>query len=269
MHSSIDTSTLNLKKVKSLPKYANTKGYKLGSYGSGCYLDAPGFPSYMIQALYTRNGNTPDGAPEQVLELDGVLYVVEPAHGVTQESHEKPLHRLYKPLPIDHIRVQMWMANVYRYFHNCYRDKEAQDKMMVFPLPNYKLETPTPFSIKPGAPEAELSKIQAKIDAELARCKAVNEARLLHAEQVAIPENHLAVITIRKFYPDYEPNLNWIDCPLKSTGQEDWWETSAQRPEAEECMHRNALDSGSFSATWVHPKAPGKHCLWCGRTNPE
>lgn len=274
MHSSIDTSTLNLDEIRKLPIYEMPPTYHLGGYGSGCFLDAPGFPSYMVQPIYNRHGNTPNNAPNHVLDVMGHLYIVDPISEDTKwEDHYAAyralLHRIWSPLPMEHERVQLWIAATYRHFHQCYRDVERPEYgnpgTLIYPTPDYTLEHPRQLCLTPGTPEAEASKIQEAIDAELARVKALNEAEELRAQRIAIPENHRAVLSIQEFYPGHAPHLEWIANPPKTEGQVGWWETSAERPTPETCVPRNSLVR---SGIWNHPKEPGHHCHFCGHTNP-
>ena len=275
MHSSIDTSTLNIEKIKQLPTYKLPPTYRLGSYGSGCAFDAPGFPSYMVQPIYTGNGGSPRKAPDAVLELDGTLYILRGQQGGDWDAHyalyQKRLHSLWVPLPMDHVRVQMWMKDAYRHWHHCYRDVERPEYKkpgtLIYPIPYYKLARPSTIKITPGTPEAEVTKIQYAIQCELDRVKAENEFEEMRAKRIAIPENHQAVLHIQKFYPEYQPNLEWIANPPESEGRGSWWETAAERPNAETCTPRNSLMGGGWN--WRHPKEPGHHCHFCGRTNPS
>lgn len=277
MHPSIDTSTLNLDEIRKLPTYELPVGYFLGGYGSGCYLDAPGFPSYMVQPVYTRQGNSPSHGPELVLELDGVLYAVKPeCRGGSWEEHhaayERLLHRIWKPLPLDHERVYLWKLHVYQHFNHCYRDVERPEYnkpgTLIFPLPHYKLEHPRTFSILATATDEEIAKIREAQDAEIARVRSLNEAEQLRCARVAVPDNHLAVITIRKFYPTYEAEQNYIDAAPR-LAQADWWETASEKPAPEACEPRNSLGKGSHTVTWMHSKKPGHHCHFCGHDNPK
>ena len=273
MHPSIDISTLNLEQVRRLPSYELPKGRHLGSYGMGCHLDAPGFPSYMVQNIYTGRGNSPEApqAATVVLDVEGVLRVLQ-TNSTSEETYSQRLRRIWAPLPLDHERVQMWMANIYRHFRHCYQDVERPEYgrpgMLIYPLPSYKKELPKTFRVPASASEEDMTLLRHQMQAEMDRVNLVNDQEEARAARIAIPDNHQAVRTIRKFYPDYQPNLEWIAAPPASTGQEDWWETAAVRPEPSECIHRNNLTGGVYSSTWAHPTKPGTHCLWCGRTNP-
>ena len=68
----------------------------------------------------------------------------------------------------------------------------------------------------------------------------------------AIPENHAAVVTIRRYYPDYEPELDLIANPPAHPG--DWWERLAEKPTPETCP-------GKYGQK--HPMG-GTWCQMCG-----
>lgn len=277
MHASIDTSTLNFEEIRKLPTCELSPSRTLGPYGSGCHLDAPGFPSYMVQPIYTRRGDTPQNknAPTMVLAVEDTLRVLqrntfEGSWDAMHAAYQKILHRIWKPLPMEHERVQMWMANVYRHFHHCYQDMERPDYnrpgTLIYPIPSYKKELPRTFHASANASDEEMTLLKLAMQAEMDRVRSLNDLEESRAKRIATPENHQAVLAIREFYPDYQPNLEWIANPPKSMGQEDWWETAATQPEPSECIHRNALRGSRVP--WTHPTEPGKHCLWCGRTNP-
>ena len=276
MHPSIDTSTLNLPAIRRLKTYHLPPTYRLGGYGSACYLDAPGFPSYMVQGVYNKFGGTPMGAPGHVLNVENTLYVMEPLRREVGSwddhwaAYRKLLHSLWIPLPLEHERVQLWMAHVYQHFSHCYRDSERleHDKpgTLVFPLPDYALKQPKVLSIPATSTDEEIAQIRdsQRLENELAR--ALNTIEHTRAVRIAIPENHQAVLSIREFYPEHEPNLGWIICPPRLP-QADWWETSAECPTPETCTPRNSLQ-GRGLGEWSHPKDPGHHCHFCGHTNP-
>jgi hypothetical protein len=71
--------------------------------------------------------------------------------------------------------------------------------------------------------------------------------------ELATPENHLAVQSIRKFYPEYEPELELIlHPPTRIEGL--WWELLAEAPAPEECVDGHG---------WRHP-INKTWCQWCG-----
>ena len=275
MHPSIDLSTLDLDKVRKLPTYKMPPTYRLGSYGQGCAGDAPGFPTYMIQPVYNQFGNSPRKAPDCVLNIEGVNYILRGEQAIDWDKHyasfQKRCRSIWKPLPMDHPRVQLWIEHTYQHAAHCYRDVERPEHgkpgTLIYPLSHMFLASPREIRVTPGSPEAEIAKVQQAIDAELARVKAKNEFEEMRAQRVAIPENHFAVIRIREFYPEHQPNLELIANPPKLS-QADWWETAAECPTPETCVPRNSL-GGFGSYDWRHPVRPGHHCHFCGHTNPE
>ena len=110
--------TLDANAVNALPVAKIKEGWHVGSPGMGCFLDAPGFPSYYLQPVYDARGNTPRGAPGAVLRgTDGAYHVVD-----TLRGRDALLRSLYLPLPVDHPRVQAWIGEVARHMAHCYPD---------------------------------------------------------------------------------------------------------------------------------------------------
>ena len=278
MHASIDISTLNIAAVKQLKTYTLPPSYHLGGYGSACSLDAPGFPSYMVQGVYTKFGNTPSKAPGHVLSIDGSLYIMEPprihAYGSWEAywaAYRKLLHSVWRPLPLDHERVQLWMAHVYQHFARCYRDVERPEHgrpgTLIFPIPDFQIKHPKVLTIPATATDKEITQIRESQRLENELTESLNATERIRAEYVATPENHLAVLSIREFYPEHQPNLEWIANPPRLS-QADWWETAATKPTPETCAPRNSL-GGRENFDWSHPTDPGRHCHFCGHDNPK
>lgn len=73
----------------------------------------------------------------------------------------------------------------------------------------------------------------------------------VQSEQVA--DHHVAVLLIRSFYPDYEPNLDLIVNPGNSNVPT-WWQTLAEKPTPEFCLGSSLGD---------HPDCK-TYCQACG-----
>lgn len=250
----MDTSTLNLERLRKLPTYKLPPTYRLQrDPGNGCFMDPPGFPSYFTRSVYTQHGNSPRRGPETVIVIDGVNYVV--AHSddwkpgdtwaEVRDRRDKRLRSLWQPLPVDHPRTRAWILSCYSYFENCYHDANAtgSDKTVIFPVPSYKLRT---FFDDPRFSDDWREKEQAAVrqqNAEIVRA----------ASLLCTLENHKAVRTVRKYYPDYEPEQTLIDHPPTDRGG-NWWETEAEQPTPETCKPRSC---------GPHP-VNGSWCQWCG-----
>lgn len=260
-----DTSTINLDILKKLKVYEIPSSYRLqADPGNGCFLDAPGYPTYFTRSVYTKAGNTPpyvDGRVHQVIVVGGVAYATA-RYGTPEGAEDKLLHKLWKPLPIDHPRVRAWMIQVYKHMNHCYQDVERPEYgrpgTLIFPVPAYKLKTPRTFKVTPGASQAEMDKLKEAMDAELAAVNAHNEAERLRAERIATPENHQAVVCIRKFYPEHQPDMALIANPDKFERGGDWWERYAEQPSPEDCPGIHG-----------HPHDRYEYCQLCGRTTPK
>jgi hypothetical protein len=122
------------------------------------------------------------------------------------------------------------------------------------------------LTIPATATDEEIAAIRESQALENELAEALNATARMRAERIAVPENHQAVRTIREFYPEHEPNLEWI-AKAPKLSQADWWETAAECPTPETCIPRNSLIGGCY--TWRHPKEPGRHCHFCGHDNPE
>lgn len=256
----MDFSTLNATEIKKLPTFVLPPTWSITSYyGQACYGDAPGFPSYFLRSIFRSDGNPPPGIfPQTVIELDGVLYVTD--RGNVDHNYDDPLDvreakyhaellKLWNPLPLEHERTQAWIVRSYVHCAHCYIDdsKSGDDKILIFPVPRYRL----PIISKPwvGASESVLKKIEEQ-EQEKARI-------LAHAEEIALPENHLAVRIIRRFYPEYQPDLDMILNPPKHRPG-DWVEREAKCPAPEDCP-------GSHGRK--HPRTGW--CQFCGGTPDE
>lgn len=192
----MDYSTINIDRLLRLPvsRRANSNKYHIGnSMGQGCFMDAPGYPSYFLQSIYTPNGNNPSKGECTVIRHENEFYVVAT---MEDDSIEKKLQWLWLPLPIDHPRVRAWIRYNYSYFARCYEPATSRS-----------------------------------------------------------PENHRAVRNIRKFYPDYEPEIELINTPPKAYGKEgNWWETDAMQPAPDQCRPRS-IGRHPINGNW---------CQWCG-----
>jgi hypothetical protein len=130
--SRFDYFTLDATALRKLPAWERPPTYRLqDTAGNGCYGDPPGYPTYFTQSVYTQNGNSPPWGTTLVIWFEGAYRVVGdiqmkdlpgPRHGKYGVEHSVNLHRLYKPLPESHPRVQAWISNQYRHAAHCYRD---------------------------------------------------------------------------------------------------------------------------------------------------
>lgn len=255
----IDYSTLNMARVKDLPVYHKPPTYEISRHmGQGCAFDAPGYPRYFLQAVYTQYGNDPRGGPVSVIRSDD---------GMFNNATGANMRRLWLPLPEDHPRVQTWLATVYKHFQHCYHDpsQPRHNDLMFWPIPDYTLDK---IAIADHFPSerfigwliAERPDIvahwQADTDIMLATTSSYNDVfrrymrtiypdviaaydalndavvKPLHDAYIAAkqhlvtPNNHQAVRWARKFYPEHQPRVEWIEtppCPV----QNDWWQRYA------------------------------------------
>lgn len=250
----IDYSTLNLEELRKLPRYTSNAKYSPSTtMGSGCFLDPPGYPTYFIRHLYDRHGNSPHRGPEAVIIVPNEgSFVVRDAENFSFEDYKAGLRKLYTPLPIDHPRVRAWIGHAYSHLRSCYYDpdgkvtKPGENRMFIYPVPSYKL--------RHFIDDHRFS--DAWRETEKAAVEAFNSEVKKNAAEHATPENHEAVRLIRKFYPDYVPELKFIKNPSPYAG--DWHEVHTRKPTIEECRtdtsRRNTI-------SLVHGE---ERCQFCG-----
>jgi hypothetical protein len=244
----IDYSTINMDKLRLLPKYNKPPTYQISrSMGSGCAGDPPGFPTYYIQHIYTQHGNSPHRGPTSL--ICGHVIQEERHYGSWDEEHEKfmkLMFKLWKPLDIDNPRTRAWIISTYGTYKHCYYDPfkktHEQDHMIIWPVPDYKLQ-----SFHDDIRFCNAWRITEKKRIELENKYVISEAK-----KIAIPKHHAAAIYIQKFYPDYVPNLDLIETPQRSTGT--WWETLSRRPLPDECPGE---------PRWEPPHKHPMNGTWC------
>lgn len=128
--------TFNVKALHSLKTYKLTPSRRLGSEGSGCFLDPPNYPSYFLQSVYTEHGNSPGRGVQTVIEYQDVLYVLRHSDDWKTDPDDarfkKRLHRIWDRLPLEHERVQLWIKHCYSHLRNCYIDDSlpGRDKIV-------------------------------------------------------------------------------------------------------------------------------------------
>jgi hypothetical protein len=244
----MDFSTINLDLLAKLPAYTPAANYVSNQTGSGCAGDAPGYPSYFIQHVYTPNGNTPRrGASAVIRDPQGVYRTVS-----TDEDYDKLkalLRRLWKPLPFDHERTQAWVRETYRHHAKCYRDDDrlittARDSgIFIYPVPSYQLR-----SFQDDHRFSDEWRV-----AEQAAVAAHNRSVVERARALATPANHSGHRIVLGFYPEATPRLDLIETP-PTTIDGLWWETEATRPTPAACRPRSC---------GPHPVNVTR-CQWCG-----
>lgn len=250
----IDWSTINLNALEQCPVWDPHKGtYASDNMGQGCYMDPPGYPSYLLRSVW-RNGNSPSKGAVIIIRGpndDRVILTADERH----DEMVPRLRKLWTPLPLDHERTRMWTRAVYKHLAHCYRDDASlvtdrgDNGMIIYPVPGYKLQH---FHDDKRFSEEWRS-------AERAAVKAYNVDIRERSALVAIPDNHCAVRMIRQFYPEHVPDLQLIANPPTSHDG-DWWETLAHQPTIEQCRPRNGIGATDHDTQW---------CQRCGRQPPK
>lgn len=267
-----DYSTLNLEALRKLPTYKLPDSYHLQTDpGNGCFGDPPGYPSYFTRSVYTKHGNGPRKGAETVITYEGVHYVV--AHsddwGKGQswdDVHAKRmarLHRLYKPLPVNHPRVQAWILSTMKHHQRCYADvnqtvkpfESGRPATLIYPLDSITSGLRV-FHDDPRFSDEWRAKEQAAIEQHNAELRA-------KYREVCTVDNHSGVRIVRKFYPEWNPTpplLSGDALSLVNPG--DWWQRHATRPTAEEC----AADPSGRRDYLRHRSG---WCQFCGHVSEE
>ncbi len=179
-----DLSTIDLSS-RPVAKLAHT--YHVGPMGMGCFLGPPGYPSYFLRAVYTRHGNSPrKGTTEVITDADGVNRVIFTVDEWDTDKRDTRLRKLWVPLPIDHPRTRAWIAYVYGYMKNMYRNTEAPEGRQYY----------ASDMIVKSAKNAEL----------------------------CTPENSAAVNLIRRYYPEHQPDMDLLDNGAGYGQGSDWWD---------------------------------------------
>lgn len=217
--------------------------YRLSTHrGAGCAGDPPGHPRYFVRSVYTQYGNSPpsrNGKPAPHYELNGRYY-----------SNLEDVDKLFKPLPLDSERVQLWIADTFRHHHSCYQDPDGagswHDNMIIYPVPDYKLKT-----FHDDERFSEEWREAEKTAIELANTDIQTAAR-----KIAKYDNHDATIIIRRYYPEFKPSARDMATLVNNPPQEkaDWWERLAEKPTPETCP----------GADWQKHPVNGAWCQVCG-----
>jgi hypothetical protein len=230
----MDFSTIDIEKLTSLPQWIPVNGTTIQKEpGNGCSGNPPGHPTYFTRNIYNFLGNN-------LQDQKMVIYYCDKYYIVGK----KVLHALWKPLPLDHERTKLWISCTYKHYKNCYN--KFNGDIIIFPVPYYKLKK---YNYDERWKEEFIKH----------HCKEIDEFNnniIKENEKVAIPENHSAVRFIRKFYPEYQPDLELIKNPPENNiGL--WWETIASQPLEKECAATQRWGfKHPFNKTW---------CQWCGR----
>lgn len=207
--------------------------YKLIDMYVGCAGNPPNHPRYFVKSIYTGYGNSPrHGLPKYYLNGNGYTELEQ-------------VDKLFKPLPLEHERVQEWIKSLFSHMQHCYYKDPANRKyndMVIYPVPYYELK-----SFVDDVRFSDEWRTQGKANTE----RANNEIEALH-KSIATPDNHGATIVVRKYYPEFTPTQELIDNPPKSTGN--WWTVLEHRPMPNKCP----------GESWKKHPVNGKWCQFCG-----
>lgn len=186
----MDFSTIDVNKLRRHTLYKKPATYTIDTRpGSANFLDAPGYPTHFLRNVYTQYGNDPKG--EEILVINDPADV-DTCYVVSQGYPRRSFRRLWVPLPEFHERVQLWEMQVYDYMHECY-----------------------------ARPVGERNVSDCYI------LKYTKEREIIQDEgyqQYVFPDNALAILLIREFYPEHIPQEEWLAHGTGIGGaQHDWW----------------------------------------------
>ncbi len=230
----ISYDTLNLTALKRLPVHRLPSSYYYSSgMGSGCAGDPPGYPSYFLNHVYTRNGNTPRRGAEAVICYEGVAYIVFSSSDWDGcqtweqlcQKHEARLRRLWRPLPLEHPRTQAWINDTRRHHKNCYQNLMVPgDWNQRLHVGEWTFAETTQMArhlgllaegelLDPPAPDSEMAQDYAEL---------AYEVRARTAD---------ATLLVQSFYPEYRHD-EVTPIPVSPVT---WWEALDRQPAPEEC----------------------------------
>ena len=250
-----DYSTINLDVLRKLRVHKCPPTYEYSHHkGAACAGDPPGYPTYFTQAVYTQYGNSPKGgSPSTVLAIPGEEpRVVDSNVWQANDTWDKQIarknalmKRLWNKLPLDHPRVQLWIKSTYRHHNHCFMDDSIEgsysDKMFIWPVPDYKLESFTADKRFSGEWQ----------NLEKARVEQANKKIKDRYRPLAIPENSSAYRIIAKYYPEFKAE-NHQDLINEAESVKEcvptWWERLAECPSLSECP--GYTKSHPVNSTW-------------------
>ena len=211
--------------------------YRLSGEGCGCYGEPPGHPRYFTRSVYTSHGNNPPhGRPQY--EYKGRYF-----------TELEDVDKLFHPLPLEHERVQAWIAGSFRHMAHCYHDPDAKyGESAIYPVPDWRLR---PFVDDKRFSDEWRAKERAVVEQ-------ANAEICAHDAALATPDNHSATLKVRRHYPEFQPTAELIDNPPEHGG--DWWARMETRPAPEDCP-------GDAGLRTQHP-VNGSWCQVCGWREP-
>lgn len=218
---------IDLAALRKRPVFVPTPSLYVGdSWGMGCFMDPPGYPTYLLRSVY-RYGNsvpwTSAAYRNMKIKADAVithngqhyaLYLHTDYDRVRDEEpndrwkamyalRDKRLHSLWLRPPLDHPLVQAWIEHVWRHQKNCYYDPRlptsADRHTVIYPVPDWSWSLVYRASLPKMDPNWRTEYV-----AELHQRVAIDRFEALNrVRAVALPENHSAVRTIKQYYPEY------------------------------------------------------------------
>lgn len=246
---------MNQEELNKLPTYEKPHSYHISNQlGAGCFLDPPGYPTYFIQSIYTMHGNEPNYGPTAIIQGHVIEYAwaTDETWESRRSAHKKLMDKLYIKPPLNHPRTQEWIRSLYTHFHNCYVDdslgdnaKKHADKLIIYPVPSYELES---YNISKYRKEYKIKELRNKRRDAIAT---KNDIIISRVKEIAIPKNHAAHRHVIEFYPNAKPRTSLIRTSTKNSYT--WYETLSRKPSPEECPGEHRWGTGHthpVNTTW-------------------
>jgi hypothetical protein len=232
----LDYSTIDVERLRTLPTLLSLIHYSVqvsGHPGAACAGDAPGFPSYFLRSVYGAGQSGPEYVITDPYNTN-THYVVDSL--MDHDAQNRRLKELWKPLHIGHERVRLWMQQQYIHFQRCYRDHDKPEYgrpgTLIWPITSFDLISVANVSedVRERDKDYDPSKtVEQIIWWRQAAVKRQHDAYIESKRHLAVPDNHLAVLSIREFYPEHMPILEWIKKPPMDGYEANnrWWEAYA------------------------------------------
>ena len=259
--------TINMKKLAQLKPYKKPPSYKIdSSMGNCCANDPPGYPTYFTQCVYTAHGNSPRRGTPQLLLFGRVVDDGK----MEYDAVKARLRKLWRPLPLQHPRTQAWIRDTFCRHRHCYHVPGQEqlpwhdDKRMLIWPGGCLGKTPfgtlkdLKFEIERARKNECFDKWTVEEKNKFTVAIATNNIRIKReCDAAAVPENAVATILVREYYPEFEPTPDLFADGLENPGS--WWERLPQRPTPEQCP----------GESWHAHPCNGSWCQVCGWCEPK
>lgn len=222
---------------------------------SGCYGDPPNYPTYFygVETDLRRKPWNRGSMSISYAASDEVTYL-PPL--VKKRCVELLAEWEKNKLPESHPRVQAWEQATYAHMAHCYNDASqlvvpfeyGKPGTIIYPITEFWR---THYGLRVFQDDPRFS--EEWRTAELESIRLNNEKIMELIRAVCVPENHRAVQFIRRYYPEHQPRLDWIEKTPENPG--DWWDTG-DKPSPENCPGVRGIGKHPVNSSWC------QRCGW-------